>query len=327
MEADLERPSTNNRPNPEADSLNEYRTSAPRPTYTQPAANSFSGVGLSDRHFSPASILTRSESQPAQFERGEVPPEGRTDRFGNSRADIEEARREIAEQGKPGFGFMTDLMRDHRIVAIGESHVPNDPQRKHAREILEALAKGGANMFAAEIQDTPENRAAIERFNRTGNIDDLRDLHLAKEYEEVLRIAHELGMKVVPVDMPHTPDDKGSSDRARDRYMHDRIMAMLADPKNKVVFWVGAGHLNTYGHIPGRQPSTAAELLKRDIDMPTIAFVDRKSTYSPLSPMAESVNGPTSIRVQDTRTLRNLRDYIGVPASQVDYYILYPSQR
>jgi hypothetical protein len=279
-------------------------------------------------HGMPQSCLSEPDvNQPAKT--GSEINNNTADEFGNTAAELKTAQQEISQKGITGFGFLTNLMRSNPVVAIGESHEDYDPQRLHAQEILGALAAGGANVFAAEIQDTPENRVALARFNRTGNKQDLpASPRTDSSYVQVLLTAHNLGMTIVAVDMQHVPDIAGSSDPMRDRYMRDRIMQMAQDPTKKIVFWVGERHLdNPLLTTDSCGRPTAAQLLKQGISMPTIDAVSSDTAYSPLAPLVKSLPAISSINLWDTPAVSSLNGAPGQKSDYADYFLLYPKNK
>lgn len=138
-------------------------------------------------------------------------------------------------------------------------------------EFIAALRAGNVTHFAVEDYGSPELKAAIAEFNRTGDIDALKSQFPAQaqehaEYFTMLQRIRAAGIQIVGVDsnVEQTPDFR---DPVRNNIMADNIQSILANPSNRVVFWVGSAHL-------AGENSVTSILRNRGISVAAIQGVD-----------------------------------------------------
>lgn len=203
-----------------------------------------------------------------------------------------------------------------RVLLIGENHLSHGT-RDLVRHNLKTLVAKGFTTFAIEFP--PETKPQLDRFNR-GELDEAGFQVLVGEnqrgfgeksigaYAELLKEAHRLGMKIIPIDQGNSKLGTGpeqhlrervlngeASDAEAARYFKDHVIsrskdmaeriahALAADPTSKVVALAGAAHLSMDGEKtlhPTKYPPVSVPLLNngtdsalRDSGIPTSAVV------------------------------------------------------
>lgn len=260
-------------------------------------------------------------------------------RYGIPREQAEQVRSEIEQNGRDPLDVAAEAMKNNRVVAFGESHLPDNPQRVLGAEAMQRLRDSGATHLAIEAPMWVQ--PYLDEFMRTGNLDvsQLPPLLRDDEYIQMLQAARAAGLKIVAVDAnqqynegdrndgPRRGDDRPYQDR--DRIMADNIDAILREnPNNKVVFWVGSLHLQNRENPPG-QHRTAAEILKQKYSVATIVPItdwDRGIGLYPLGEITADIDRPAAVATRDTPNLAGLKQH-DIPNSSYDYVFIYPGRR
>lgn len=181
--------------------------------------------------------------------------------LGKTKEELEAIRREINEHGRSPADALVDSMKKSRVLAIGETHVTPNEQRNLGKELIPKLQAAGATHLALEIPK--DTQPVLDEYMKTGKLDKSKLPVLLRDddYLAMLEAARKAGLKLVAVD--------AKDDLDRDKEMAAGIGKILdADAKAKVVFWVGAGHLDD---PPGDGTHlSAAEHLKKKYDTTTV---------------------------------------------------------
>jgi hypothetical protein len=187
------------------------------------------------------------------------------------------------------------------------------------------LKKNGATHLALEID--AELQPVLDEFMKTGKLDKskLPALLQDKDYVDMLEEARKSGLKLVAVDTHASGAD-------RDKHMADSISKVLeADPKSKVVFWVGSQHLKD---PPGDAHPSAAELLRKKYDTSTV--ISRLPLFDDISAVhrvAEGLKDAVAIKTKDAKTLGTLDTFKksssldGETYGEWDTVVVYPSKK
>lgn len=253
---------------------------------------------------------------------------------------------DINKFGEDPKQAVTDLVRNNRVVGLGESHVSPNDQREFNAHIMPELKKAGATHLA--IEAPANSQPALDEYMRTGKLDpkDLPPLLRDQDYLNQLEAARTSGLKIVAVDA-NRDKGEGSSSRMnvassvsgpnRDETMASNIDAILKEnPNNKVVFAVGSLHLNKSDHPTHK---SAADLLRKDHSVATVhpnSDLER-SPGVPIYPLGEITTGLRSPVAISSEKAKNVAD---LPVSNLkssgpsrekqgdwDYTIIYPPRK
>lgn len=209
---------------------------------------------------------------------------------------IEAIRTELKDKSKDAGEALVDAVKKNRIVGIGEQHTPINPLRDFVRELMPKLKEAGATHLAIEADYRCQ--PVIDEFMRTGKLDLSKldgILNMKQEsFVKLLTAAREAGLKIVAV-------DNRDNEKGRDPHMAKAISAILeADPKNKVIFWVGNLHLTNAETDPEWQ--VASQLLKKKYDMASFFSVSGAGT-STVGRLTEEVSAPRVVSTKDAPKL------------------------
>jgi len=263
-----------------------------------------------------------------------------------SRQTLEEIRQEIRENGKDPKAVVPETMKNVRVLAIGESHQPNNQHRRFGAQIMEKLKESGATHLALELQK--QYQPDIDQFLQTGKFEEdfLSSPDMGEEYTDILRAARKAGIKIVAVDKdrsggggggggsdsatyspPETETPEETDKRSRDEVMTDEIGKILdADPKNKVVFWVGGNHLS---RTPGDYTGSAT-LLAQKYKIATILPQSDLSFTDTLVGITRDITKPTMIDLTKSQKTGDFKQGSTDLASNYrdwDYTIIYPQMK
>lgn len=234
---------------------------------------------------------------------------------------IAAARQDINTHGTDPVDGLSRLMRENRILGLGEHHnVGPNAQRQFGAAMMPLLKEAGATHLALEIDI--RNQSILDRFARTGEFTPLdrkaiNSLHEGGTYEQLLISAREAGLKLVAVDVnPHVAD--------RDTHMAQQIGKVLdADPNSKVVWWVGSNHLGK----EFKYDYTATELLRPKYSIAGVRDVihDRRPGYSaPLASATKDLTAPRLVRTADAANIAGFPYNSYATYGKFDYILVHP---
>lgn len=251
---------------------------------------------------------------------------------------IEDMKEDIREHGITDIGpALTDLMSENRVVGLGESHYAGEAMMVNMPEYLKSLKEGGATHLAVEMGSSLQ--PMLDEFNRTGNLDvsKLPFLSQNEDYINMLKAARELGLEVVAVDSDYREPGDYANNYHRERHMADTIDGILNEPgqdpdkPNKVVFVVGARHLDDYTEfraLTPQSPGTATEQMRaRGIPIATVS-PEYSSSYDALGKVTGSLESPTMVSTTDATAIGNANHVFGFPnRTNADHLILFPEKK
>lgn len=265
--------------------------------------------------------------------------ERRLDKVNVTKETAEKVLGEINLYGEPPETVIKDLMAKNRVLAVGESHQTPNPQRDLIAQNMSALKEAGATHLAVEIPTSTQT--ILDQFQSTGKLDleSLPNMLRDQAYLQMLQAARDNGIKIVAVDRSDTPAATGKptpSDaptetlQTRDQTMASNIGKILdQNPSNKVVFFVGARHLNR-SNIPDTR--LAADYLKDKYDTATVKPVyanSRGEFIYPLSEITVGIEEPVAVSTERAKALGRLPDsklnqYDQEYERDWDYIFIYP---
>lgn len=242
---------------------------------------------------------------------------------GATREVLEKVRDEVRTNNLEPEKVVPSLMKDVRVLGLGESHFSDNPQRQFGTKMIPELAKNGATHLAIEVDSNKQ--PIFDEFMKTGklNILELPALLQDSEFVKMLNAARDAGMKIVAVD-DHTDSGK------RDQAMAKNIEKVLdQNPDNKVVFWVGAAHLQRISD-PAVNPDikVASQILEQKYKTATV--VPNIGTFdgSTLANATPDLTRPALLPISRMPNTSNLRsDALDIPKSwyrDSDFVIVYP---
>gem|GEM_PF-3575038 len=214
---------------------------------------------------------------------------------------------------------LPDLMRNNRILGIGEKHHEFNPQRDFVAGIMPQLRAAGATHMAVEMD--ARYQPILDRFARTGQLQAadrqaVRGLLNDRSYLQLLSSARDSGLKLVGVDS-----------QSRDVTMSKMISDILeADPQNKVVFWVGANHLGTEP-VFGQ---TAFAMLSKKYGFATVGYAmdDNRLGYtSRLSYVAHDLVSPALVSTAEAKNIARLPASATGTYGNWQYVLIHPGTR
>lgn len=235
----------------------------------------------------------------------------------------EPALRWIEQHGEPPAAALTRLMRDHRVVVVGERRSDN-PHRRRGAEYILSLAEGGATHLAVEADVRDQGR--IDTFMRTGDVSLLPWWMQVDAWLANLHAARAAGLRVMAVD-----GRAGDDGQIRDVAMAWGISSLLArDRDARVVGWFGQLHVATLFDAEGNAiPHSSVPALLRADGRTRVASVG--ATFdedSPLRNLAAPGSAPVLVPTRGSPLAGIGMDrYIFGPevtGGSFDYVILYP---
>ncbi len=208
--------------------------------------------------------------------------------IGSSSAELAAVRDEVSEHAKAPLPFLTDALKNNRILAFGESHFAGR-HRAIGATLMPSLRTSGATHLALEIPEG--SQSILDKFVESGTSTALKGIPeglIDTDYFLMLRNARDSGLKLVAADSYKSMS--GIWHGNRDVSMADNISAILdSDPNTKVVFWTGAGHLERSGN-------TAAEYLARRFPIFTVHNMDTVLGMNPLSTITQDISSTAAVR-------------------------------
>ncbi len=218
--------------------------------------------------------------------------------FGRDANELLAIKKEINAYGRNPEEMLVEAMKGNRVLAIGEHHVDSS-HRQLGAKMMPKLKQAGATHLALEVP--AELQPALDAFMLTGSKDKLQGA--LRQYQAILGAAREAGLKVVAV------DKRGEA--YRDNHMAAKISGILdSDPKNKVIFWVGAAHLEC--NNPHDKQPTAAALLKRKYSVCTIRALNEMVAGTPdsLESLTGELTKPVAISMRQASKISTLTDVV-----------------
>jgi hypothetical protein len=185
----------------------------------------------------------------------------------------------------------------------------------------------------------------LDKFAATGVLDEdkLPVLDRNPAYINMLKAARDAHLKLVAVDSdavytePHTSRDingllRNFDPDTADRYeqiwrIRNSTMAsdieniLDTDPKAKVVFWVGATHLEDFSRLGKGQPTSAAELIHEQYSMPTVVPQD---AWRRIGGAAHRLKKPEVVSTSEAPVLGSLKESEFEPTKRFDYLVFFP---
>lgn len=237
--------------------------------------------------------------------------------------DLAAIRNEISTHGKDPAPVLAELMRNNRVLGIGEKHASPNPHRDFAATVMPQLGEAGATHLAIEAYS--HHQYMFDRFNAGGeftkaDMQQVRGTVNNQDYRTMLEAAREAGLKVVAVD---------TKTGHRDTHMAKKIGEILdANPDNKVVFWVGSHHLvRKYAY-----DTLAVELLRKKYTVPTVVDSIQDRRYmgmpGPAFVAASDLTAPVIVPTALAPTLANLpRNGTINPHGLYDYVLIHPDPK
>ncbi len=240
---------------------------------------------------------------------------------------ISEIKKDINKNGKDPAQALVDAMKDSRVLAIGEQHVPSpNALRKMIAETIPKLKAAGATHLALEMP--PSYQEYLDRFMKDGKFDeaDLKKMPKPfhdKDYIAVLKAARDAGIKLVAVDAED--NDVGNPDR--EKAMADSIQKILkADEQNKVILI--AGMLHVIDGVDMKDNPRAGALLRK-AGCSTVIFGSDMAFGRPpttLYPFACGVTKPVAVPTKGELGKHPLIAVKGAPypLSGFDQMLIFP---
>lgn len=291
-------------------------------------SNSDSTVPEPDKHFESIDKLLkeRGSGTDETILKGELPeplPRELERLPGATRENLEKVREEIRTNNLDPRAAVSGLMKDVRVLGLGESHLGDNPQREFGAEIMKDLAQNGATHLAIEMDDYKQ--PVLDEFMKTGNLDvsKLPPLLQDADYVKMLHAARDAGLQLVAVDNHHAP-------KGRDQAMASNVGKILeADPSNKVVFWAGSAHLSRLSDPDVNQNAkSASQLLEQKYKTATVVPNINGFDSSTLTSVAPDVTRPTLLPIDKMPQSSEMRSSgLDIPKSWYrdnDFVILYP---
>ncbi len=148
--------------------------------------------------------------------------------------------------------LLEQLVREHRLVILGEEHHQSEHRAFGAR-VLPLLRRAGITHLALETSD----QARLDQAMQTRLVTPATDGWFTAEPQRaaLLRAAIALHLPIVAFDMDEAdllwmeehPDESGEY---RERRMAEHLIERILqkEPAARVLIWVGYGH--TYKHCP-----------------------------------------------------------------------------
>lgn len=139
---------------------------------------------------------------------------------GVTERDMIDVRSEINQHGREDVDkTLLDIVKNNSLIAIGETHVPDDWLRDKCSTIMYGFRQMGATHLAVEIPDNLQSY--VDQFALSGEIPKgLSDkVPLDRSYLGLLNSARKAGLKICCVDEP--------SKVGREQHMADKINELL----------------------------------------------------------------------------------------------------
>lgn len=266
-------------------------------------------------------------SQPANTGMSENAPRQIMDWASSDESTITALRRELNQHGVTPESLLPNLMRDNRVLALGEGHTNNEPQEKMLIKTMADLKAAGATHLALEISD--DHQPALEKFMATGELDPSLPASVTQNpvYVEMMKAARREGLQLVAVDMVH-PQNQDTPQR--DPYMAHKIDEVLAaDRDNKVVFLIGERHIDDRTSMgkPASDQSSAVSYLRDKYDVASVSYENVSPHEWGLRGAFGDLRNPTAVSSLRAPLIANDLDITGNWANKLyDYTIFYPSR-
>lgn len=228
----------------------------------------------------------------------------------------------ILQKGQNPSEGLTRLMKDNKIILLGEQHDAN-PHRNAGDDYVRALAKGGATHIAIEAD--PHEQELIDNFMKTGDTSQLLGWMQSSEYLDILRAARESGLKIVAID--------NKSVRDRDGYMAQGVRDIVeSDPNAKVIVWIGSNHVSDQYRADGTlHPHASVTRRLRESGLEGVVSVNGAwPGQSPFGSLSEIVPVPTPTLIPTSGSpFANVPherpvDVVVEKGRSFDYWIFYP---
>lgn len=204
--------------------------------------------------------------------------------------------------------------RDNRVIGLGEWHVTPNGLRTLAETMMPDFKKNGITHLAVEIHK--DDQPLLDRFAKG---DKEAGEQILKTYgvlgADSLRLMAEAvknGIKLVAVDGDFKVNRNGSTKeditdqetQARDNHMAKSIKGILdSDEKNRVLFLVGAAHLERADKM--HKPA-AAQLRENGIRIATFgSHLEGESTEFTTPEIVKSLSRPVAVDVSRTEHLKD----------------------
>ena len=213
--------------------------------------------------------------------------------------ELSQIKHDLRTLGKQPGDELVHVLKESRVLAIGEEHHEADTLRESVAHLMRNLKSAGATHLLLEMPKS--NLQALNKFLASG-VDDPSDPHVYhhpdfdllsnKQYQELLLSTRDAGLQIQAIDLAdYTHKDMAERNQA----MAEGIIAVLkADPNNKAIFWGGNLHLEHTGE--GHEYKSLAEHLRQSYKVTTV-WTDTDSG-SPLvllsgnSPLQGSIVNP-----------------------------------
>lgn len=248
--------------------------------------------------------------------------------------------KEINSHGRDPRPALIEIMKNHRVLGIGEMHETPNSQRNLGSEIMEDLRRAGATHLAIEAPAFIQ--PYLDRFIETGdlNIAALPPLLRNDDFIKILKAARSAGLKISAVDANYKYDETNTIQPPgnitnrneplnRDKEMADNISNILKTPENNVIFWVGNAHLLTKNDYTKR--ITTADYLRENFSVatvrPIIASEREGINYYPLAELTAPIKRSVLVPSNETKVLRDMlwtRSSHPVYAKSWDYILIHP---
>lgn len=295
------------------------------PVQSDPAVNDARGGDF-------RKVFPSVEPSPTDLKRlSDVPPE-----------KIKEVKQEIGELARSPQDAIMDSVRRNRVTGLGETHGDLNGLQDDGRALIKKFAENKVTHLAVEVNKSLQldldkylaGEITLQDFKETfmGRDTDRHNDGLLKLMKE----AHDAGIKVVAVDDVPKEDGKPDPNKTffrdaaahRDKHMAGEISDILKSDENaKVVFWVGADHLEGNGGSSERP--TAGELLKKEWGdkggvSTFISHIDTWDDQTGEKPDLLVREMKTAAAV-DTSKSKELNTMDGSRSSRYDHVLFYPA--
>ena len=153
------------------------------------------------------------------------------------------------------------LFNEYQVILFGDTSHKEPGNTAGLANIVKNLKDVGISYLALELPQDEKYEKVINEFNETGDISKI--IELAKftrtpiRFIELLKNAHDSGLKIYLIDMPKKlssklPENKRA--RKRGKYMGEKICELTEKTGSKIAVFCGAAHL-TKDQILGKLDS------------------------------------------------------------------------
>lgn len=266
-----------------------------------------------------------------------------SERYQMTPEQVDTAVREINQNAENPRDVMTRLMRENRVLSVGEQHRGDVSIRDLGIRTFADLRAAGATHLAVEL---PANiQPIINDFMQTGDISNLNLWFSTSDnmrgLADLFIAARSAGLQIVAVDYNLVKNEQGQYVRGgtpaeRDQAMADGVSRILdQDANHRVVFWAGLSH--HADNPPSAGPPTASTILRQRYSVATIATVDDTMAGMMNNPIADMTNGidrPVALSMRNAPTVANLPHHVDnrleddsvyrLPLRRWDYQFIFP---